>query len=146
MGKRGPAPKRSDQVRRRNAGQDDIPVTEVPRLTPGRVEQPPLGFTTHPLAMDFYKSLGESAQSAYYEASDWQLARVVAHEMGRMLNAGKPSGQMFSAIWSATGDLLSTEGQRRRLRFEINRAEAAEDDEVDAAVIDIVKRLGAAEG
>lgn len=141
MGKRGPAPKRSDQVRRRNAGADDIPVTEVPRLTPGRVEAPPLGFVTHPLAMEWYESLAESAQSLYFEPSDWQMARITAMELGRMLNASKPSGQLFAALWTATGDLLSTEGQRRRLRFEIDRAPAEEDDEVDAAVIDLAKHL-----
>lgn len=143
MGTRGPAPKRSDQVRRRNAGQDDIPVTEVPRVTPGRVKAPPLPFTTHPLAMEWYYSLERSAQSLYFEESDWRAAQVAAHEIGRMLNAGKPSGQLFTAIWSAMGDLLTTEGQRRRLRFEIDRAEAEEDDEVDAVVIDLAKRLGA---
>lgn len=142
MGERGPAPKRSDQVRRRNAGEDDIPVTSVPRVG-GPVDAPPLGFVTHPLAVEWYDSLSKSAQALYFEPSDWNAARIVAMELGRMLNAGKPSGQLFAALWTATGDLLSTEGQRRRLRFEIDRAPAQEDDGDDAAIIDIAKRLGA---
>ncbi len=145
MGARGPNPKRSDQVRRRNAGEDGIPVTEVPRLNE-RVEAPPLGFVTHELAMDWYESLAESAQAAYFEPSDWHAARITAMELGRMLNAGKPSGQLFAALWTATGDLLSTEGQRRRLRFEIDRAPAEEDDSDDAAIIDLAERLGATAG
>ena len=140
MGRRGPAPKRSDQVRRRNAGEDDIPVTAVPRLH-DRVEAPPLGFVTHELAMEWYKSLAESAQAAYFEPSDWNMARITAMELGRMLNAGRPSGQLFAALWAATGDLLSTEGQRRRLRFEINRAPAEEDDTDDAAILSLAERL-----
>lgn len=142
MGSRGPAPKRTDQVRRRNSGDDDIPVTEAPRLN-ARVAAPPLGFVTHELAMEWYDSLAESAQALYFEPSDWQTARIVAMELGRMLNAGKPSGQLFAALWTATGDLLSTEGQRRRLRFEIDRAPATEEDNDDAAIIDLAARLGA---
>lgn len=145
MGKRGPAPKRSDQVRRRNAGENDIPVTQVPRMSPEPVKAPPLMFTTHPLAMEWYFSLSKSAQSQYFEESDWAAAQVVCMEMGRMLNAGKPSGQMFTAIWAAVGDLLSTEGQRRRLRFEIDRATAVEDDGDDASILSLAERLRQAE-
>lgn len=145
MGTRGPVGNRSDQQGRRKQGKEDgpedIPVTEVPRMTGEPVAAPPLGFVTHDLAMGWYASLAESAQSLYFEPSDWQLARVTAMELGRMLNQGKPSGQLFTALWTATGDLLSTEGQRRRLRFEIDRAPAQEDDD-DAAVIDIATRLG----
>jgi len=142
----GPVGKRSDQKGRRKQAKDDgpedIPVTEVPRLNV-RVDAPPLGFVTHDLAMEWYDSLSRSAQALYFEPSDWQAARIVAMELGRMLNAGKPSGQLFAALWSATGDLLSTEGQRRRLRFEIDRAPAESDDTDDAAIIDLAKRLGA---
>lgn len=137
---------RSDQQGRRKQGKDDgpedIPVIEAPRLTE-RVDAPPLGFVTHELAMSWYDSLSRSAQSLYFEPSDWHLARITAMELGRMLNQGKPSGQLFAALWAATGDLLSTEGQRRRLRFEIERAPAQEDDGNDAAIIDLARRLGA---
>jgi len=95
--------------------------------------------------MEWYASLGRSAEAIYYEESDWASARVIAMEMGRMLNAPRPSGQMLSAVWSAMGDLLSTEGQRRRLRFEIDRASATDEDTADdAAIIDLAQRLGAA--
>lgn len=140
MGERGPAPNRSDQVRRRNAGEDGIPVTSVPRLL-DRVTAPPLGFVTHDVAMDMYASLAQSAQALYYEPSDWAYARMLTMETGRMLNAGKPSGQLLSAITSAWSDLLTTEGQRRRLRFEIDRAPAEEDDTDDAAILSLADRL-----
>lgn len=144
MGLRGPVGNRSDQQGRRKQGKDagpeDLPVTEVPRLGDA-LDAPPLGFVTHDLAMDWYDSLSRSAQALYFEPSDWHLARITAMEMGRMLNQGKPSGQLFAALWAATGDLLSTEGQRRRLRFEIDRAPAQEEDD-DAAIIDLATRLG----
>jgi hypothetical protein len=142
----GPVGNRSDQKDRRkqakNGGPEDIPVTAVPRVAEP-MAAPPLGFVTHDLAMEWYASLSRSAQSLYFEPSDWQTARIVAMELGRMLNAGKPSGQLFTALWTATGDLLSTEGQRRRLRFEIDRAPAGEDEDDDAAIIDLATRLGA---
>ncbi|GAA2609543.1 hypothetical protein GCM10010411_49770 [Actinomadura fulvescens] len=143
MATKGPVPKRSDQRRRRNENPEGIPTTEVPRIG-ATVDAPPLGFVTHDLAMDFYASLARSEQAHYFEPSDWQAARILTMELGRMLNAGKPSGQLYTALWSAMGDLLATEGQRRRLRFEIDRTPSGGEDKQNAAVIDLAKRLGMA--
>jgi len=85
-----------------------------------------------------------SEQAHYFEPSDWAAARMLAMEMGRMLNAGKPSGQLLAAVWAAMGDLLTTEGQRRRLRFEIDRGTPEDNRASNAAVIDLAKRLGMA--
>lgn len=135
---KGPVPKRSDRRIRRNqeGGEvDHVPVAGDP------VVAPPLGFVTHDVAMDWYASLAESGQARYYEPSDWQSARVAAHEMGRMLNRDQPSGQLLTAIWSAMADLLTTEAARRRTRLELERAQA-DDDSEDADVIEIYKGLG----
>jgi len=99
-----------------------------------------LGFVTHPIAMEWYESLAESGQARYFEPSDWQAARVVAYEIGRMLNRREASGQLLSSVWSAMGDLLSTEAARRRVRMEIDRGLAAEDE--DADVVELYKGLG----
>lgn len=138
MGTRGPVPKRSAQRRRRN--QDSAP--DVIQVAPGDepVKAPPLGFVTHPIAMEWYESLAESGQARYFEPSDWQAARVVAYEIGRMLNRREASGQLLSSVWSAMGDLLSTEAARRRVRMEIDRGLAAEDE--DADVVELYKGLG----
>jgi len=130
-------PKRSDRRVRRNKG------GEVERIAvdEGPVEAPPLGFVTHDIAMDWYHSLAESGQARYFEPSDWQAARMVAHEVGRMLNRREPSGQLLSSIWSAMGDLLTTEAARRRVRMEIERDQASTDTD-DADVIELYKGLG----
>lgn len=138
MGERGPVPKRSDRRIRRNKDGGEVERLSVDG---GPVEVPPLGFPTHAIAEAWYASLAESGQARYFEPSDWQAARVVAHEVGRMLNSGKASGQMLTAVWSAMSDLLTTEAARRRVRMEIERDKPA-DDGPNAAVIQLRKGLG----
>jgi hypothetical protein len=134
----GPVPKRSDRRIRRNKDGGEV---ERVRVIAEPVEAPPLGFTTHEIAMSWYESLATSGQARYYEPSDWQSARMVAHEMGRMLNRREASGQLLSAVWSAMGDLLTTEAARRRTRMELERAQEADDGD-DADVIEIYGSLG----
>ncbi|MEV6526878.1 hypothetical protein AB0M43_33600 [Longispora sp. NPDC051575] len=137
---RGPIPKRSDQRRRRNAAE---PVTTVtPPAEP--VAAPPLGFPAHELAAAWYASLAESGQALYFEPSDWQAARLLAFDLTRHLNAPRVSAQLLAAVWSAMGDLLTTEAARRRVRMEIERAP---DDGADLAGVtaldDYRRALGA---
>jgi hypothetical protein len=75
----------------------------------------------HPLAGEWFASLGRSGQAAFYEASDWLAAKYVADTMSRGLRNSRPSAQLFAAVMSAMGDLLTTEGARRRARVELER-------------------------
>jgi hypothetical protein len=132
---RGPIPKREDQRRRRN--KSETPTTRVtPPAAP--VEQPPLGFPTHPIAEAWYASLAESGQALYYEPSDWQAARLVAFDLTRHLNARRVSSQMLAALWVAMGDLLTTEAARRRVRMEIDRSTGAAEDEAAKAKVAVL--------
>ncbi|GAA2812893.1 hypothetical protein [Saccharopolyspora taberi] len=129
MGTRGPVPKRSEQRIRRN--RTDLPTESVTEL--GAVSAPDLGLDDpHPLVADWYRALTESAQARYFEPSDWQTARFVAHTMDRYVRSSKPSSQMFAALMSAMSDLLVTEGARRRVRIEIERGQAQEKASVSA--------------
>jgi hypothetical protein len=78
----------------------------------------------HPIARRWYEALGESGQSRFYEPSDWAAAQYAAEAMSRNLAAGRFSAQMFAAVWSAMNDLLTTEGDRRRVRMELQRPPA----------------------
>jgi len=90
------------------------------------VEVPELDMPdAHPLIVDFYESLKASAQSQYYEASDWQHARIVCHFLDSQIKSSKPSGQMLATLNSMMTDMLITEGSRRRVRLEIEREQAA---------------------
>lgn len=138
MGTRGPIPKRSTQRRRRNA--DSVPDITPARATP--IKAPPLGFPAHDLAADWYASLATSGQAQFFEPSDWQAARVLAYDLTRHLNSGRVSAQMVSALWSAMGDLLTTEAARRRVRLEIDRGASDADDQAAGvvAVLDDYRR------
>ncbi|MFI0465342.1 hypothetical protein ACH347_14795 [Saccharopolyspora sp. 5N102] len=108
----------------------------------GAVSAPDLGLDDpHPLVEDWYRALTESAQARYFEPSDWQTARFVAHTMDRYVRSARPSSQMFAALMSAMSDLLVTEGARRRVRVEIERGQAQEKASV-SAIEDYKKQLG----
>lgn len=137
-GKSGPAPKRSEERIRRNK---EEPIDKVDMI--GEVEVPELGIpNAHPIIVDFYESLKESGQSKYYEPSDWQFARYTMHFANRLIQSGKPSSQMLAAVNNALQDLLVSEGQRRRVRLEVERAEA-KGEVVDLAAM-FKERLNAA--
>ncbi|MDR3080342.1 MAG: hypothetical protein LBV60_05330 [Streptomyces sp.] len=126
VGAHGPIPKRSEERRRRN--KDDGPgLVKAPSGPPADVpdlpEPDPLW---HPIATDFYLSLQESGQAAFYQPSDWVVARYVAELMSRGLTSDRPpNGQYVAALNSAMSSLLATEGDRRRARIELERKPAA---------------------
>src|SRR5882757_6354402 len=88
-------PKRSDQLIRRN-----IPETPVEKITAiGAVPIPELDLTSlgavrvHPLVVDFYESLKESAQNKFFEPSDWQTARLTMYAQNQELYATVSTGE-----------------------------------------------------
>ena len=129
---KGPVPKRSEERIRRNI--DPIPIDKIQAY--GYVSQPPLGIeNAHPLVVDFYRSLGESAQNKYYEPSDWQYARIVCDYLNRELQFGKRSAQMLANIQAMMNDLLVTEASRRRVRMEVERLSDHGGSVVDVAAL-----------
>lgn len=127
----GPVPKRSGERRRRNKS-NQVETVEVS----GTVEIPDPDPAWHPIAADWYRSLGESGQVRYMEPSDWQAARFVAEVMTRNLEAGKFSATLFASVWQAMTDLLTTEGARRRARMEIERGETEEGEDAELVALD----------
>lgn len=122
----GPVPKRSeDRIRH-----DSNVIDKVHAF--GVVRKPPLGLgdEVHPIISDFWDAAGESAQSRYYEQSDWQYMRVALHFLNKLLNTNKPSAQMLTVVNQMLTDLLLTEGARRRVRMEIERNQVQQDAEV----------------
>lgn len=96
----------------------------------------------HPIARRWYEALGESGQSRFYEPSDWAAAQYAAEAMSRNLAAGRFSAQMFAAVWSAMNDLLTTEGDRRRVRMELQRPPAGGNSEGVTVLDDYRAALG----
>ncbi len=114
----GPVPKRSSE---RTRSPNDNVIERVQAF--GVVKKPKLGLgdEVHPIIIDFWESCGESAQSRYYEQSDWQYLRITLHFLNKLLNSGKPSAQMLTVVNQMLTDLLVSEGSRRRVRMEIER-------------------------
>jgi hypothetical protein len=120
----GPIPKRDDQRIRRN--QPEVQTDKVEMI--GEVEIPDLGLPDpHHLISDFYASLALSGQARYYEPSDWQFARITLHFLDKLLKSSKPSGQMLATITTSLSNLMVSEGDRRRLRMEVERNKGAGD-------------------
>jgi hypothetical protein len=79
----------------------------------------------HPIAVDWYLSLRESGQAVFYQPSDWAVARYAADLMSKVLLSERgPNGQLVAALNSVMSSLLTTEGDRRRARMELERKPA----------------------
>lgn len=118
----GPVPKRSSERHPNN--NKDAAIEKVQAF--GVVKKPDLGLgdNVHPIISDFWDSIGESAQSRYYEPSDWQYLRISLHFLNKLLKTNKPSAQMLTVVNQMLTDLLVAEGSRRRVRMEIEREQA----------------------
>ncbi|MGI5274861.1 hypothetical protein ACQEUU_37410 [Nonomuraea sp. CA-218870] len=133
MGARGPVGKRSNQRHGHRTKAEQEAVTKVPVAgAPLDAEEPDESW--HPIAQRWFRSLGASGQRVFYEASDWATARYIAEAMSRNLEAGRFSAQLFAAVMSGMSSLLTTEGDRRRMRIELERSVQADADE-EAAVV-----------
>jgi hypothetical protein len=126
----GPIPKRSDERRRTNHKAETdrvslaLPVVEWPEPDP----------LWPAIARDWFRSLGESGQAVYYEPSDVQMARVGAEVLARLINQGQRMSSQLLASWlTLSNSLLTTEGDRRRVRLELERQGSTDEDE-DASV------------
>lgn len=124
MGSRGPIPARSDQKRRRN--KPDQPTESL--VMDGEVLMPEPG-EWHPQAVAWYRSLGDSGQSRYYEPSDWQTAQIAAETLHRFLTDEKPNAQLLAQFNAMQASLMVTEGARRRSGIELERRVAQSGDE-----------------
>lgn len=127
----GPVPKRSDQRRRRNTVDiDKAPIV----LADGVARGPDCPDGVSGLARDWYESLRTSGQSVFYADSDWTSALIIARAIEKFEE--RPTAHMLTAILSGFGSLAATEGDRRRLKIELERAPETDADE-EAAVAEI---------
>jgi len=115
----GPAPKRSDQRRRRNK-----PAIDISKVEGAAASQPELGLEVHPLVADWYAALDEGPEAQFYTPAMWQRARIVARMLDGVITAGRPSSQMYAALQADMKSLLVDAGELRRLGIEVQAAEA----------------------
>lgn len=113
----------------------------------------------HPIVEEAYLSLSRSGQAVFYEPSDWATAYLLCEAFSRELKP-KPlvitdsegnqeiqmvfqpvNGAVMNAFLKGWGELMATEGGRRKLRIELDRA-AHRDAQItgDASVLPISKK------
>jgi len=75
------------------------------------------------MAKDWYGSLSDSGIAAFYERSDWATAMIVAEELTHYFNTStsRRSAQMLTALFAMMTSLGATEGDRRRMRIELEK-------------------------
>lgn len=117
-----PVPKRASQRLGHRTKAERAATTTVKAV--GAVNIPLADPAWHSLAARWYQSLQDSAQKDQMEPSDWAAAHLVAAEMTRMLEL-PANAALFGKIWSAMGELMTTEGARRRLKLEVERQKLA---------------------
>lgn len=130
-----PRPKRSDQRRRRNK----MPGLE--KAPAGQVTIPEPDPQWHPIARRWFDSLHVSGQAQFFEQSDWAMAELGASLISHTLASGRPSSQMVAQINTIAGELMMTEGSRRKARLELIRASSDEADEDAARVVELRERF-----
>lgn len=144
MGARGPIPNReSDLARPRSRKGSDEQETKKGQMRPVRI--PRADPDWHPIAKQLYDSLKKSGQADFYQQSDWALAFALCDDLSHYKKSGKRSAQMAQTLYSALGNLLVTEGDRRRVRIELHEPEEETTSASVLAIADYKKELGLAE-
>ena len=134
----GPAPKRSEQRRRRN--HVDVDSSPAGPTVPEHLREPDERW--HELAQEWFRAAMTSGQVQFYELSDVLSARLLAESLSRDLfprvvgtdGEGEPieraaplNGTSLSAYLRMMGELLMTEASRRRAGVELQRGETGPD-------------------
>lgn len=89
-----------------------------------------------------WDSMLESGGSAFFESSDYATLYLICDQIDYLYRQNKDgstknrSPEMFKAILAGLGNLLATEGDRRKLRIELERPDD-EDAEFEAAILQI---------
>ena len=132
-GRSGRTPKREDQ---RRTHYKLLPATKGVIET--RVKQPRIRKDIHPLAKSWYKSLAKSGQAEFYTESDWRTALVAAEVLNDYLETKRAT--LLSEFNRMCAALLATEGDRRRLRIELERQKPREETVNNALYLDEYRR------
>lgn len=122
-GARGPVPKRTDQRRRRNEPEGAKVVKARTRPAPDPQASNP---EWHPTIRDLFDSLSQSGMAQFYEPSDWAFARLTCDLLSRSLLAEKLPAMLIGSLMADLQRLGVTEGDRRRMRVELERQEPTE--------------------
>lgn len=127
--------KRSDQrLGHRSAAEQSR--TDTSAKASGNVVWPPVPKEWCPAARRWFRAIQRSGQVVFFEQTDVEGAMFLGWAMTEVVNAaerGKFSPTAFGEVWGAMGDLLTTEGARRKARIELQQPDV-EDESPSAGV------------
>ena len=161
----GPVPKKDGERRRRNKTPEKegslsaIPaeVINLDVTMAGEVEIPEMDDDWHPIAKQMWQAQIKSGQVLWMEPSDWAILYTLCESLSRDMkpqvigineDTGEPTfakiplkGASLNAYLKAFASLLMTEGDRRRLRIELERQKRLDAAaEGEGKVVDIVQK------
>ena len=134
----GPIPKRDAERRRRNKPAVETTTVDLDTLIAGEIEVPVVDEEWHPIAQHIFTAAQASGQSIFYEPSDWAALLLLCEQVSRSL-APQPvvvgsgeearvemhtvpvNGAVMGQINKAMASLMLLEGDRRKLRIELER-------------------------
>ena len=127
----GPIPMRSSELSRER----DADRANRPKLTKGKSIPhvvPAVNLSWEPMVIRLYEAARNSGMAAYFEASDWAYFALLCSDLSdiryQMQQGGRVSPVVYQTIMRELNSLGLTEGERRRIRIEL---EAEADDTTD---------------
>lgn len=132
----GPVPKRADKRLGHTSRASRAGVAKAAGAAKVVVPEPDQSW--HPVATRWFESLAASGQAQFFEPSDWGTAYMIAESISREMNPQPmvvghgtsaeiemvslpPKAASLAAWLKGASSLLATEGDRRRLRLELER-------------------------
>ena len=95
----------------------------------------------HKSARQIWDSAAESGQCDFYQQSDWAVLYSLCEDFDTYKRAGRPSAQMATVLYQQLGNLLMTEGDRRRVHVELHDPEAETESAAVIAIADYEREL-----
>ena len=117
----GPIPKRDAERTRRNKPENEGGVSLAKGIA-HPVTVPPADEAWAPRAREWYESLSSSGMASFMQNSDFQYARILCDALTDYYK--RPSAMMLASILSGMTSLGTTEGDRRRMRIELEAPKA----------------------
>lgn len=137
----GPIPNHSSDLSRgRDANRADRPDLVKGERLPVTVYKADPNW--HPAAKRLYNSVKTSGQAAFYQNSDWALLWALCDDMSHFKSSDRRSAQMAATVYAGLGNLLLTEGERRKARIELDLPREQETPASVTAVEDYKRSLG----
>jgi hypothetical protein len=140
----GPVPNHSDDLARDRSrkGGDQMPLTKGTRR---ETEWPEPDPEWHHLAIDVYNGCRNSGQADFYQQSDIALLASLCDDLSYAKNRVQRSGQLLQTIYTNMSNLLVSEGDRRRVRIELDEPKQETDSASLSLMSDYREGLGVTE-